>query len=49
MQRTRVVLVIEHPTDIDNVTEAAIIETFDDAGDMDWRVFVVSISPVERQ
>lgn len=47
MRRTKVVLVIEHPTDLDNVTEAAIMETFDESGDMDWKVSVESISPAE--
>lgn len=43
MQKTRVVLVIERPTDLDNVTEASILDTFSEAGDIDWKVSVESI------
>lgn len=41
--KTRVVIEIEHPEDLDNVTECSIIEMFEEAGDMSWTVTVVSV------
>lgn len=44
--RTRVVIEIVHPDDLDNVDEETITETFDEAGDMEWSVTIVSIEKV---
>jgi len=41
-----IVLEIECPDDLDNVNEESIRETFDEAGDMDWKVTIVSIDQV---
>lgn len=39
---TKVIILIEHD-DLDNVNEESIRETFDEAGDMDWKVTIMSV------
>lgn len=45
--KTRVVVIIEHPISLGNVTEENIKETFDEAGDIHWLVEVESIKGEE--
>lgn len=49
MSQTRIVLTIDHPDDLDNITAESITETFDEAGDVDWKVSVESIVREKEQ
>lgn len=44
--KTRVVIEVEHPDDLDNVDEDTIYETFVEAGDMSWSITIVSIEKI---